>query len=568
MGEESVDAFGIPKASAVTESTSTSDKQSHSHPPDTGSSKDWRFWTVIFSLCAIGFASSLDNTIIFTALPTITQQIGGGDQYVWIANSYALASVAIQPLMGQLADIFGRRGPMITSVALFTIGAGVAGGASSVAMLIAGRTVQGLGCGGIFVFMDIITCDLVSQRERGQYLGIVLSFTALGSTLGPVVGGALADANWRWVFFISLPFAGVTLVVMWFCLTLKYPTQSNWTEKLLKVDYIGNIIFIGSIVSLLLGLNFGSSNVVPWSSSRVVVPIVIGVVGWICFHIYEWSPLCKVKTVPPHLFHHRTTVIGFLLAFDFGMLLEWATYFLPVYFQALKNTSALISGVDTLPLNAMIMPAGMVGGVIMTKVGIYRPIHFVGFALISLGLGLFSILGVDSPTAMWVWWQFFVAMGLGAVFVTVLPAIQAPLADTDVASSTSFFSFMRSFGILWGATIPPLIFNSQIDFSISRVTDPAVQAMLANGGAYSVVTTGVINNLSPTSRAQAIGLFSSALKPVWYAAAAFGAFGCLLVLLEQHHELREEVNTEYGIAEDESKRLNKDRVSEEGKASV
>jgi MFS family permease len=155
--------------------------------------RTWRFWLVFASLCLVSLSTSLDSTIITTSLPTIVHSLGGQDEYVWIGNSFLLASTVVQPLVGQLADIFGRRWPMIVSVMLFMLGSGIAGGANGVPMLIAGRTVQGLGSGGIFVLLDIITCDLVPMRERGKFLGLVLSTGAIGSTLGPIIGGALAE---------------------------------------------------------------------------------------------------------------------------------------------------------------------------------------------------------------------------------------------------------------------------------------------------------------------------------------------------------------------------------------
>lgn len=100
-----------------------------------------RFWGIFVALCLLSFISALDVAIITTALPTIVADIGGAKQYVWIANSFVVASCVPQPLFGQLANLFGRRKPFIVSVALFTIGSGIGGGARNAAMLIAGRTI-------------------------------------------------------------------------------------------------------------------------------------------------------------------------------------------------------------------------------------------------------------------------------------------------------------------------------------------------------------------------------------------------------------------------------------------
>jgi hypothetical protein len=111
----------------------------HSNTPK-GHVKSLRFWAVITALSLTGMLAALESTIITSALPTIINTLGGGNDYVWVPNSYLLASIAILPLVAQLSDSFGRRWPMLDSVALFIFGSGLCGGASSMAMLIAGRT--------------------------------------------------------------------------------------------------------------------------------------------------------------------------------------------------------------------------------------------------------------------------------------------------------------------------------------------------------------------------------------------------------------------------------------------
>ncbi|KAK6072938.1 multidrug resistance protein fnx1 [Seiridium cupressi] len=156
-----------------------------------------RFWGIFALLCILAFICALDVIIISTALPTITAVIGGASQYIWIANSFVVASAVVQPLIGQLADIFGRQNPLVVSTALFVLGSGVAGGATSPTMLIVGRTVQGIGAGGLYVLLDIVCCDLVPLRERGKYVGLMNSFAGVAAALGPPVGGAISQTGLR-----------------------------------------------------------------------------------------------------------------------------------------------------------------------------------------------------------------------------------------------------------------------------------------------------------------------------------------------------------------------------------
>lgn len=166
----------------------------------------WRFWAILASLSITGLLSAIEGTIITSALPTIVADLGGGELYLWIANAFFLASVAILPLYGQASNILGRRWLMLSAVALFTLGSGLSGGASSMKMLIAARTVQGLGGGGINMLIELIVTDLVPLRERGKYMALVLIAGMLGAALGPFIGGVITShTTWRWIFYLNVP---------------------------------------------------------------------------------------------------------------------------------------------------------------------------------------------------------------------------------------------------------------------------------------------------------------------------------------------------------------------------
>jgi MFS family permease len=513
---------------------------------------NWRFWLVFLTLCLISFASALDSTIITTALPAITRDIEGQQQYVWIANSFVVASTAIQPLVGQMSNIFGRRVPMMVSVALFAIGSGVAGGSNSAAMMIAGRTVQGLGSGGLFVLVELITCDLVPLRERGKYLGIMLSTAAVGTTIGPLAGGGLAQVSWRWVFYISLPVSGTALITMIFFLRIRHEMKSSWKHALARVDYVGNLLFIASLCAILVGLILGGTTY-PWSSWKIIVPLVLGCLGWACFHLHQASRFCKEPSMPPRLFTNRTSLVGFILAFNSGLLLEWVIYFLPLYFQAVREVTPLASGVDILPLSVMLAPFAIVAGILLSKLGRYRPLHWTGFAFTAIGCGLFSILDSNSSKAAWVCFQIVAALGLGFVMTTILPSIQAALPESDTATATSTFAFVRSFGFVWGITIPSIVFQARFDALLGRISDEAVRSILADGRAYGYASASIIGHLPEDVRAEVLSVYTDALRAVWQAAIAFSLASFVVVFLTKHIELRKDLETEFGLEEEHEK---------------
>ncbi|KAF3771420.1 hypothetical protein M406DRAFT_33841 [Cryphonectria parasitica EP155] len=507
-----------------------------------------QFWLIMLSGCLMDFSTALDATIITTALPRITTYLSGEAEYVWLANTYVFACTAVMPFVGQISNIVGRRMPMILSVVLFSIGNAIAGASVNSAMLIAARGVTGLGGGGIFVLNDLIISDLVPVRERAKFLGIRIAIATISTIIGPVLGGALAQSSWRWVFFVNLPFGGIALVIMVPFLRLKTKDQPSWAKAIVRVDFLGNAIFITSISAILLGLIMGGTQY-PWSSWHIIVPLVLGFAGWALFHVHQASPMCKEPSMPPLLFGNRTSVACLALTFISNSLLEWIVNFLPIYFQALKGATPMASGIDVLPFSVFYVSIAVITGGLMSKLGTYKPIHWVGFGATLLACGLLAILGENSSRVEWVCFQLILAIGAGFTMISILPVIQASVPDSYLATATSTFAFVRNFGFVWGITVPSIIFNAQIDRNLYWVHDDSIRQQLSQGRAYGYAGTGEINYLTPVVKGQVIEVYESALKALWEAAAAMAAVAFLLVFLEQNLELKMDMNEDFGMEE-------------------
>ncbi|KAL3291273.1 Major facilitator superfamily domain general substrate transporter [Colletotrichum asianum] len=249
--------------------------------------KDYRFWAILFALCITSLLASLENTVIVTSLPTIVEKLEFGSSYVWVANISFLTSAAVQPLFGQLSNLFGRRYLTIAIVALFTLGSSICGGANGPAMLIAGRAIQGAGSGGINMIVDIIISDLVPLRERGNCFAIILVTYGIGTAIGPLVGGIIVQkTSWRWVFYINQPVGGLSLVLLYLFLHVKWDRTSMTGDKLRRIDVIGNVILRASTVSVLIALTWAGA-IHPWSSYKVIVPLILGLLGLAGFCVFE-----------------------------------------------------------------------------------------------------------------------------------------------------------------------------------------------------------------------------------------------------------------------------------------
>ncbi|KAH9908352.1 MFS general substrate transporter [Xylariomycetidae sp. FL2044] len=518
--------------------------------PNPRATRGARFWGIFAALCLLAFISALDASIISTALPTITAAIGGSTQYVWIANSFVLASSVLQPLFGQLADIYGRQTPLAISVIIFALGSGIGGGASNVSMLIAGRTVQGIGAGGIYVLIDIVCCDLVPLRERGKYLALLFSWAGIGGALGPPVGGAIAEVDWRWVFWINLPICGIALATLLLSMKVNVGsgrmTQATKT-KLMTVDYLGTLIFIPSVFGVLFGLIMGGM-AYAWSSWRVILPLVLGFLGCVVFLVQQrfWA---TNPSVPSRLFSNRTSATAYGLTFLSSILAQSLIYFLPVYFQGVLGTSVLDSGTFFLPYAIGSLSSAVLGGVLLSKFGVYRSLHAAAFAISAVGFGLLTMLDAQTTKVAWVFFQLIAAAGTGVPLSVMLPAIMAGLPETDVAAATAAYSFVRNFGLVWGVTVPGIVFNAATEDNIYLISDVQVQDALRDGSAYSFASRlhGLRDTFDPVLWSQVTQVYAKSLRAVWWFGLGISIVCFFAVGGEKPLELRRELDTEYGL---------------------
>lgn len=533
-----------------------SDQETAMAPPPKVS-KGWRFWLIFVAVCVATLVVAVDVSIISTALPTIAEDLHSAELFVWVANAYVLATTVVQPIYGQMANIFGRRSLTIISVVLFMLGSGLAGGANSTAMLIAARVVQGFGGGGIITLGEIIICDLLPLRERGQYSGLIAGTYAIGTVIGPVLGGVFAQhVTWRWVFYINLPICGMALGLIVPFLNLKYHRQGTIVDRIKRIDWIGATSLTTSVTAILLALAWAGTKH-SWSSWRTIVPLILGFAGMLGFFLHQFSGHVAEPTMPPKLFSNRTSVSIFLMAFVHGILLLYVTYFMPVYFQAVRGATPTRSGVEIFPIATTIAPAAAVSGVLVTMTGKYRIYHFLGFALMAAGCGSLATLDADSSMGAWIGFQLMFGLGNGMVFNTMIPPLLASLPSSEVATATATWTFMRSFGQIWGIAIPSAIFNQRIDTLVQKRLSayPNIAQLLVRGGAYQKATAIFINSLPERNEVRGIvvNVYVEALKTVWYVSIPFAVIGIPIALFVKSYKLTDELETEFGMKEDKAR---------------
>ncbi|KAF8988146.1 hypothetical protein BGZ52_000274 [Haplosporangium bisporale] len=401
---------------------------------------------LFIGLAMATFLASLDGTIIATALPKIASDFKAQSQMSWVATAYLLTFNAFQPLYGKFSDIFGRKAMILFATVTFMIGSAGAGAANSMTMLIAFRAIQGLGGSGLMGVVLIIISDIFPLDQRAKYQSIIWSVFGVSSVVGPLLGGVFVEQiTWRWCFYINLPLGVVTLVAVILFLRLPFETQ-ELKKQLARIDYLGTLFIIISVVCLLLPITWGGTTY-PWNSATIIVlfcaaAVLIGVTIFIEHKAVE-------AIIPPRLFLNKTVAVLFLVNFMTGMGFLGVIFYSPIYFQVVKGVTATASGLHLLPM-------------VMGLVKDYRIFIWLGTTIMSIGVGLCMLLDHDSNMGEQIGYLLIVGSGIGLILQTVMLAAQAAVEKHDMAIVTALCGFMNSIGGGIGIAMCSALFNNHL----------------------------------------------------------------------------------------------------------
>ncbi|KAH9944243.1 iron permease [Epithele typhae] len=480
------------------------------------------------------FLSAFDLSAVSTTLPTIVNQLNGTD-FIWAGSAYPLAATALIPLCGGLVSIFGRKPVLLFSVILFAAGSAICGAAHNLNMLIAGRTVQGLGSGGCLATTEIIYADLSSILNAH-------------SATGPIVGGALAHGNvWRWLFYLNLPISGVALALIIYFYRVPSP-KFSFREKVAKMDWIGAIIVVGGSASLTLALTWGGIQFA-WSAPQTLVPLIVGIVALIAFFFVERFVSAE-PIIPWSVVNNRTSLSGYLGTGVHGIVSFGAIYYLPVYFQSVKGASPVRSGVDILAMVCFIAPSCIGVGISVEISRRYRPQNYIGWALTIAGFGILTLLDDNSSKARYVCSQFVLGIGLGIIWIATQFPILAPLPYSNNAHALAFFTFVRCMTQNWGIAIGGAILQNQLQAKLPS----ALIDSLPSGAAFAYSLIPAIKDLSPPLLQDEVRhAFADSLKLIWETMAGISGLGLLSCLLMKEVDMRTDVDEQWALEGKEKK---------------
>lgn len=253
------------------------------------------------------------------------------------------------------------------------------------------------------------------------------------------------------------------------------PSSSEKTsimERILRLDPLGTLLFLPAIICLLLAMQWGETTY-PWSSGRItalltIFPILL--VAFVVTQIYSGPR----ATVPTTVAKQRSIAFGCLFAFCVGSSFFLFVFFVPYYFQAIKNVSALQSGIDSLPLILAQVLGTIVAGALTSKLGFYMPFVYLSVILMSIGAGLMTTWHVDTSTGRWVGYQLIYGFGVGCGFQQVSLAAQAVLRTADVPIGVALAVFVQLLGGAIFVSVGNNIFTNKLVSGILAANIPDV----------------------------------------------------------------------------------------------
>ncbi|KIX07798.1 uncharacterized protein Z518_02452 [Rhinocladiella mackenziei CBS 650.93] len=436
------------------------------------------------------FLMALNGSIIATAIPQITSHFNSLNDIGWYGSAYLISTCSLQPLVGKFYTHFPIKQTYLIFVSLFSLGSLIAGVATSSNMVIVGRAIQGIGGAGV-INGTFITISVVAPKENKPLLiGIGMACATIGSVIGPLIGGALTQkVSWRWCFYINLPPSGFVLCVL---LSLaipeqmeKKPVRLNFKSIILEeLDFTGFAFFAPACVMLLLAVTWGGQQY-RWGSSTIIGLFCGSFAMFIVFSVWEVYRGEKAM-IPPTIARNRLVIFGcFTSCFQMGSSLL-LSYYLPLWFQVVKNASPTMSGVMILPTAISQGFGAVIAGKFVQVIGYCTSWALIGCMLTSVGAGLMTTFVPSTGAGPWIGYQILVGTGRGSVLQMPITAIQNLLPAKEISIATSQVFFFQYLGGAVFIAIGDTIFSTVLRASLHKYAPGADPQDVIDVGASSV----------------------------------------------------------------------------------
>lgn len=430
-------------------------------------------WGILFVIVMSIFMSTLDGSIVNVALPTLSKSLSvSSGAIAWVVSIYLIAVSATMLLFGRLGDIYGKTRIFQIGLAVFTLGSLLCGISHSLVMLLVSRVIQAIGAAGLMSNSQGIITQVFPANERGRALGINGTFVALGSLVGPSLGGLIVDyTQWEYIFWINIP---VGIIVIILSLKLLPHSAKRFDEK---IDFPGSLLFMAFIV-LLFG-SLGQVQELGFSSPSILISLVVSILFFVFFIRREKRlemPLLELS-----LFRSKWFTVSLICSFISFIAIFCSNIIMPFYLQDALSLTPGKAGAFLSIYPLVLALAAPVSGHLSDKIG-SEILTLVGLSLTSLGLLLLSTL--DAAPDFWVMGIYVGIMSLGnALFQspnTSLVMSTLPVNKLGIGGSIS--ALVRNLGMIVGITLATTLLyqgmSAKVGHHVSDITAAGAPAFL------------------------------------------------------------------------------------------
>ncbi|PYH86105.1 MFS general substrate transporter [Aspergillus uvarum CBS 121591] len=480
-----------------------------------------RLLLVAIVLCLATVCVAVDNTILSTAVPHITDAFDSIDDVGWYAAIYPLTSCAFQPFFGKIYSLGSNKVVFLAALLVFEVGSAICATSPTSNIFILGRALAGLGSAGISAGTTLILAECVPLPQRPTWNSIIGSTFALGSVAGPLLGGAFTEnTTWRWCFYTNLPIGGVVMLFVAFFYKSNSSTTPAPTEmysRLARFDVGGTITMMLATVCLLLAVSWGGTKYA-WDDTHTIVLLTVsGILFCVFAGIERWMQ--DNALIPLRLLRRRSMGAAILFSVCLGGVFFVNVYYIPLWFQLVDGTSAVESAIMFIPFMCSVVGGFVCAGLGTAATGYYTPFVYGGSILMSVGTGLIATVRPhQTPRARWVGYQILCGAGIGLGEEQGLYMVQTTLPEEDVATGLGIVLFAQTFGGAVFVSVAQAVFLEHITAAL-RTLAPHVNPYSVLGGAATVASPAL-------QRAYAVAI-KDALR-VGLILAAVSSLGALL----------------------------------------
>lgn len=383
------------------------------------------------------FMGSLDQTIVATALPTISKSLHGLGSYSGVVTAYLITSTVALPLAGKFSDVYGRKRLLIGGMVWFVLSSVLCGLAQSMGQLIAFRALQGIGAGVMQAAANTTIADIYPPIRRGRAIGFVSMTSVLASIIGPVLGGYLTDGpGWQYTFYLNIPVCVIGCLVV----ARYFPRIARAEVKNFTVDYAGAATLIATVVPILLALHEVGVGA-PWISARVAGLLVVGIVCLIAFLTIERRashPIVPIQVFGSSIISISLIATGLSMAAAFGL-----TLFVPLFVQSVLHTTAQASGEILLPLIFTGAIGATASGHLVSHFNRYRSLALFGVVLAVIGGTLLTRMTPATSVGTLIGYSVVTSLGLSICMPIYNIAVQNAARLEVLGVTTSMVYFTR-----------------------------------------------------------------------------------------------------------------------------